>query len=465
MTRGEVNDGSSRSKRPAEARTDEDAPATCRSYSKLWLPAREIGIDTEHARRPAPEKGYRTVKSIAAIGFVLLGLWLVLVDGMPAVPPQERPDAQSIQAARRAVQQVRLAQGPAPADKRVRFDNQILQGLASLAGDISGIRRVSARVNAGIFSVQASIPVTRKHWIDATVTIIGEHEGFPELHLRAGHLTLPPRVGRWVAEAGHRLLSLRGARLPPLDQMVRSVEVTGQELIAELDLPRKTGLVDGLVGARAAEVDGDLVARAYCRLAALDRERPDEGLASQIQRAFSDEPQGNVERFNRSALVGLALYVVGQPAEVLAPSVFPTLKRCGWPRRILLAKRVDLAQHWSLSAALAAVLGDEAAAALGEWKELSDSLPRGSGFSFVDLAADRSGLHIGLLATNPSAARETAGRLGTITEEQILPGSLLDIEEGLPEQQFRTRYERLDATKYQVIIKRIDQELRRARSW
>ncbi len=53
--------------------------------------------------------------------------------------------------------------------------------------------------------------------------------------------------------------------------------------------------------------------------------------------------------------------------------------------------RRDLAQHFTVSAALAVLVGPEAAEGTGILKEIADAR-RGSGFSFVDLSADLAGI-------------------------------------------------------------------------
>ncbi len=65
------------------------------------------------------------------------------------------------------------------------------------------------------------------------------------------------------------------------------------------------------------------------------------------------------------------------------------LKVLGTPE---LHGREDLAQHFAVSCALAAMLGPKAAEAAGVLKEMLDAQPGGSGFSFADLAADFSGV-------------------------------------------------------------------------
>jgi hypothetical protein len=69
-----------------------------------------------------------------------------------------------------------------------------------------------------------------------------------------------------------------------------------------------------------------------------------------------------------------------------------------WARRLrvlgepTIRGRHDLAQHFSVSAALTAVHGKTAAEAAGVLKEVLDARQGGSGFSFADLAADFAGV-------------------------------------------------------------------------
>ena len=94
----------------------------------------------------------------------------------------------------------------------------------------------------------------------------------------------------------------------------------------------------------------------------------------------TSDPRGD----GRATLLVLASYL----AEVDLAALVPAAR--GWPRlrwvRINLAGRHDLAQHFVVSAALAAWSGEPVADAIGLYKELNDAR-HGSGFSFIDLAA------------------------------------------------------------------------------
>jgi hypothetical protein len=145
---------------------------------------------------------------------------------------------------------------------------------------------------------------------------------------------------------------------------------------------------------------------------------------------------------------------------MLAPGASNLRARCRFPERtVLLQGRADLANHWIFSAALTSALGSKAAENLGELKELDDSRPSGSGFSFVDLAADRAGVQTAILATKPGTASATAEKLRKATDDYLLPKELLKAPEGLSDAAFVARYGSLERMDYRKAVARIDQIL------
>ncbi|HVF95430.1 MAG TPA: hypothetical protein VM900_14040, partial [Sphingomonas sp.] len=113
--------------------------------------------------------------------------------------------------------------------------------------------------------------------------------------------------------------------------------------------------------------------------------------------------------------------------------------------------------------------GGQLARALGEWKELADSLsPQSafavgdpSGFSFVDLAADRSGFGIARAATSEEHATRIAAQLARARPEDLLPRSLLAREESLTNAAFVERYGSIDDPRYDAMVAGIDAVLGR----
>jgi hypothetical protein len=101
-----------------------------------------------------------------------------------------------------------------------------------------------------------------------------------------------------------------------------------------------------------------------------------------------------------------------------------------------LQGRHDLAQHFSVSAALTAVMGAEAAEKAGIVKELLDSRG-GSGFSFADLSADFAGVAFARrLLAKPSRLADIEKSF-RIADYAISPKGL---PEGLTAAQFAKQY-------------------------
>lgn len=129
------------------------------------------------------------------------------------------------------------------------------------------------------------------------------------------------------------------------------------------------------------------------------------------------------------------------------------------PFRLSLGGRRDLAQHFLVSAALAArgdgVLSD----AVGLYKEISDS-QGGSGFSFTDLAADRAGTRFGERASGSPADALALQRLvaAGLSERDILP-PVDDLPEHLDWTTFGQRYGSTDSPAFQALADDIERRL------
>jgi hypothetical protein len=161
--------------------------------------------------------------------------------------------------------------------------------------------------------------------------------------------------------------------------------------------------------------------------------------------------------FNVSPLVG---ELVG-----LSPQ---QIKRCTQaPVALKLNGRIDLSEHWSLSAALAVTTGVRFSEAMGEWKELADSASRASrfaegdpsGFSFLDIAADRSGFLTAQAATVRTRAKPVARQMSKIRQNEILPVTLMSLEDGVPEKDFKKKYGTIDDLRFRTKLRQIDAEL------
>ena len=401
----------------------------------------------------------------AAIALTLLvaAFAVLFLSFDPVVEAPTRPTSGDIAAARQVWSQLQETQST-EAERRVRLDNEALAGLAALASDAAGQTRLEAGISRGILSGTASIPLPGGLWINASASAAGEHSGFPAFYLKVGRVRFPLVVGRWAADFARQELLRKGVTLPPLDKMITHIVIDEREVIADLDLPKGNGMVHGLISARATPLDQSLVSGIFCRLAAEQQTARATELSQLVGQTFDPAHARGDEEFNRAAFVALSLIVVGEKAEALAPRAVELSKNCPHPGAgFLLHQREDLAKHWAFSAALTAVLGGETAANLGEWKELDDSLPNGSGFSFVDLAADRSGMQTALRTLDPGSAVRSRDELARATDAHLLPPALLRSPEGLSDTSFTDRFGALDREKYRRAVASIDRTLARQR--
>jgi hypothetical protein len=121
-----------------------------------------------------------------------------------------------------------------------------------------------------------------------------------------------------------------------------------------------------------------------------------------------------------------------------------------------LYKRIDLAQHFIGSAALTASVNQQAAQIAGEEKELSDA-HGGSGFSFIDLAADKAGTRFGEMAiSSPENARKMQKAMSKIKDYSDFMPDPRDLPEHMNEADFKQRFESVNSPVYQEISKQID---------
>jgi len=164
---------------------------------------------------------------------------------------------------------------------------------------------------------------------------------------------------------------------------------------------------------------------------------------------------------NRAAMLALIWYlgpdklgrVFGSGEGMSATQFF---KRRQLRDSLLLHQRVDLQKHFVYSMALQLLANSNTSNIAGEVKELLDA-GLGSGFSFVDLLADKAGTRLALLATQSEASANQV--------QQVLAGQLDDLDimplpmglpEGLHSPQFQNRYRDINSAPYRQMLQRIE---------
>ena len=163
---------------------------------------------------------------------------------------------------------------------------------------------------------------------------------------------------------------------------------------------------------------------------------------------------------NQAAIYALAIYAgdkrfaaaVGNMDFAINP--IPTS-----PFRTELHRRVDLGLHFIFSAAIKLLSEQGFSFAVGEFKELMDRAHGGSGYSFVDLAADMAGVHFALLAVSPEHAKDLQLAIIESADESVFMPSIAQLDEGMSKAEFTQRYGKVDSLKYKAVVDVIQKRL------
>lgn len=172
--------------------------------------------------------------------------------------------------------------------------------------------------------------------------------------------------------------------------------------------------------------------------------------------ATKENPKRTVRENNEAAILSLAILVGEDRVRRLARFRF-TLKQNEVEKlrnRITLRKRNDLARHFWVSAGLTILSGEKQALAVGVGKELMDSTPGGSGFSFVDLLADQAGIRF---AANAMRDEASAIAIKDLIEKKleihdVFP-NIDELPEGISAERFQAEFGGMGGNKTRELLK------------
>ncbi|TVQ57168.1 MAG: hypothetical protein EA355_05080 [Rhodobacteraceae bacterium] len=407
----------------------------------------------------------RVLVGSAVVLILLASLALLVVDDAPAVPRPDAPDAgapERVVALRRAFAGV--ISGGADSITLGREDFDALFTVAAwLHPDVRGRASPSPSGLSVEVSLGAPVPIARR-WLNLRAVAAPSDEGVRLSRLSVGRLPLPATAAPGVAAAALDFFLGGDAFRSALDSVAR-VDMTGESATVAFHAGETLETVLGgrtieRVRRRAFHSDAETLERHF---AAQGAKAAREGSAADwIAHALliaadgadaGGEPRAEIE----AALFALGLHcgtwrlhvVLGEPRRVRQAS------RC---RGLTLGGRVDLRQHFAVSAALHAASAAQPAFSVGELKELYDSRG-GSGFSFDDIAANRAGIRFAqqMLAGGPADWRRAAAMMD---HEAALFPAVSDLPAGLSEAAFVERFGALDSAGYtamlDVIERRVD---------
>jgi hypothetical protein len=388
-------------------------------------------------------------------GVVALGA--AVVSTAPSVPPVATPRSETAVQARalyRRLYAFKNAPGNAPV---LTVPQAELDAALRVAGRVAPGLRGHGTITAARLLIEGSMPLPAGLWLNASAAVLPSAEGLALGDLRIGDLTLPPGLALWLARTVGDMVLGNGAAGTVIDAIGPVALSSGR---AEIGLALPLAVREA-VGAR--------VERAV-QWAAVPFDTAPAGRLLDSMEAAVDEGRlrngGSLVPWLRFALLEaedggaalLALAVACGDARISQVAGWhsgPIGVDCS---RVQLDKRFDLRKHFVISAGLeiAAALGS--AVAVGELKELYDSRPQGSGFSFDDLAANRAGIAFARLVMGSDAAerQRIAERL---SGESVLMPAIADLDSGLTDAQFSRLYGDLDSPAYAAAIAEIDRRI------
>lgn len=384
-------------------------------------------------------------------------LLFLIFDLSPATHDQGQPSAADSAAAISALRRIRDHSGQAaPTD--IFLSNEELNQALRLAARAAGFPRTTTTIQPEAITFQSSLDLPFGLWLNLSATAEPSDSGFPRVTGHLGRLPVPAIAMRMLIDVYLDRLRTKGIVIADPDTLIHGMEVVSTGVRAKIQLPPETTLFDVVNRDPAPRAERALVIAQYCRLAALQQTAPATDLSTLFRQSFSVEEKGASEdAANRARLVAVAMIVVSRDAGTLAGVKESAIADCpDAAGQVSLQGRVDLAQHLTLSAAIAVTVNQAFSRRLGVWKELADSNTGGTGFSFVDLSADRAGLVLAKRLSAPETASQTARRMQTIDEKQLLPIAALAFSEGLSEEQFRARYISPESKAYDDMVGRID---------
>jgi uncharacterized protein YfiM (DUF2279 family) len=270
-----------------------------------------------------------------------------------------------------------------------------------------------------------------------------------------GQLPIPPKLFEFVLNAAIHgagygqewTLARQAIRQLSFDPERRRIFVSYLWQPALLDHARSLALnPDDLVRLRSAQES---------LAALLDHHAPGRRVPlTDVLRALLDINGADQHQNRRAAILVLGVYLAEKNIATLIPYArsWPKLR----PVALMLAGRNDSAQHFLVSATLAAWAGEPVADAIGVYKEMADAR-HGSGFSFADLAADRAGTRFGDLLNRRD------GRLDALLKRGVSDSDLLPVISDLPESistiDFQRQFGNTNSPAYRQLTEDIERRL------
>lgn len=395
---------------------------------------------------------------LAIIALTLLGALLLLAmlatDASPLVERSEAISPNAIAQAKRLLATHDPRQQQRGEVRTVVLPISLLdEGVNYLAGRyLHGRGALRLQEDGAGIALTVTLPAHRFLNVRA---LVAPSEGIPRI--ASAHLGSLPVPAALVEFAAAQAIATYGFKKEweLAGQALRKLAFDASRGTASLTYAWEPGILDRARAAAQSEADIKRLRESQLSLAALLAHRAPGTRISLAEVLGATIPTSeDASLRGRATLLVLASHLAGKDLAAVVPAAR------NWPRvrwvSITLAGRHDLAQHFVISAALAAWAGEPVADAIGLYKELEDAR-HGSGFSFIDLAADRAGTRFGeMLIRNPEQL--IAAMSNPFRDEQLLP-AVGDLPEYLHQPEFKRRFDSPDSPEFKALAAEIERRL------
>ena len=402
-------------------------------------------------------------------------LILVALEKEPRVPAQPPADSITVADAKTFVKRIKIQFESAGEDGTTLAVTELeLDQLSQLGAHTFKWLRTNVDIDGATINTAASIQLPQNplgRYLNLGAHIQQSDEGMVVDRLSMGSMSVP---GGWLLSLSARLADvlLRDKNASLLLSGISGIAVAGDTVLISLSPPPNVKAhlkqaVRTLQKLRLPAGEQERVVHYYDVLSeqgALHDGR-NQSLAAYLQPLMADAAKRSIGASaiaeNRAAIWALILYFSDGGFEMLIGKVVSSerdLVRS--PSDVTLAGRRDLMAHFLSSAAVTLATEQGISIAAGEFKELLDSGNGGSGFSFVDVAADRAGVEFATLATASEAqARQLQQELGVSNSEVSFFPDTTGLPEGLSGEQFRQLYGDVESERYLQALANIDRRI------
>jgi hypothetical protein len=396
----------------------------------------------------------------------LLVLIALTIETKPLVPPSQDPAHESLTRARQLLSTtVQFPQADSPERLIVLTGSDLTSAanFAFLQKKLEGYANCTIQKKRLKLAATVRLPVNSIPLFLNLRIIADDSEPQAVIkQLKLGKLAMPRVVVKWLLRSFLSFTPLfRYSQIG--DQLIKKIRIVDGQLQVAINwnrdaLSQAKGLITDLTDKeklliyndKLAEIINQSQLKRFIRLGPL------------IQHLFAlaksrSENNGDPIAENRALILVLSSYVNGKNIEQWLPlNRQPAIP----PRReVLLNRRADTAQHFMASAALAMSGHSTLAKMIGLAKEMNDT-HSGSGFSFIDLAADHAGTLFGKTAVHSEdKARKVQNLLSQSADESLYMPNITDLPENLSPVDFARRFKDIQSLEFNALKQKIEERI------